>query len=651
MKLNINFAIAIVFLVAIVIYFGTVTPSVTFTDSGELAGACSSLGIAHPTGYPLFTILGYLWTLLPLPLSNVYKLNLLASLWTALSAVVFFTWIRDISMHLCREIMREQINKKKKIKPEYVSLFSDEDLINKLSLVLAITYAFALTIWAQAVAIEVYSLQLLIFNLLIFLLVRSYINISNNFYLLATAFIFGLGFANHMTTVLLVPGGILLFYNIFRERRTNQSSSSAKSENPAQRKQLSFSSLISYMSALFISGLALYIYMPLRSAALPAFNWGWVHRSFDKFIYHVQGKQYQGWMFSDIEAFFANIGEFIQDLPFQFGIVGLILVCTGFFMVHKTNMRAVYIFFAVNFLACIIYASNYSIHDIEAYYALAIISLFPFAIVASADLLKRNKNLIYALLLIPILNFALNLKSNDKSGDVLVHEYTTTLVNGLGKDAIVISAQWDYWNSAFIYFREVEGMRNDVWWIGKELMRRTWYPMQLQQWHPTIFDDAKNELKAYSEDLERFESGLPPNSYPFIQQNFVALFRKLIESNIDKRPVYITLDILKTEEEMIRGYEVVPEGLAIRLYRPGTVPADVLFAIPNLNRFIESSKVTESSIGHSLVEVASHSVFSLGQFESLYQRFDNAKKAYEYSLKINPNNPDAQKALANLNSR
>jgi tetratricopeptide (TPR) repeat protein len=651
MKLNINFAIAIVFLVAIVVYFGTVTPSVTFTDSGELSEACSTLGISHPTGYPLFTMLGYLWTLLPLPLSNVYKLNLLASIWTALSAVVFFTWIRDLSAHLCREIKREQINKKKKIKPEYVSLLSDEDLVNKLSLVLAITYAFALTIWAQAVAIEVYSLQLLIFNLLIFLLLRSYINISNNFYLLATAFIFGLGFANHMTTVLLVPGGILLFYNIFRERRTNQPSPSVKSEHASRRKQLSFSSLISYMGALFLSGLALYIYLPLRSAALPAFNWGWVHRSFDKFIYHVQGKQYQGWMFSDLEAFFANIGEFIQELPFQFGIVGLILVLAGFFMVHKTNMRAVYVFFAVNVLACIIYASNYSIHDIQAYYALAVISLFPFAIVASADLLKRNKNLVYALLLIPILNFALNLKTNDKSGDYLVHEYTTTLVNGLGKDAIIISAQWDYWNSAFIYFREVEGMRSDVWWIGKELMRRTWYPLQLQRWHPTIFDEAKNELKTYSEDLERFESGLPPNSYPFIQQNFVALFRKIIESNIDKKPVYITLDILKTEEDMIRGYEVVPEGLAIRLYRPGTVPTDVRFEIPDLERFIESSNVTKSSIGHSLVEVVSHSVFSLGQFESLYQRMDNAKKAYEYALKINPNNPDAQKALVNLNSR
>ncbi len=649
MKLNYNFAVAIVFLVAIVVYFGTVTPSVTFTDSGELAGACSTLGISHPTGYPLFTMLGYLWTLLPLPMSNVYKLNLLASIWTALSAVVFFAWIRDLSTHLCREIKREQINKKKKIKPEYVSLLPDEDLINKLSAVLAISYAFALTIWAQAVAIEVYSLQLLIFNLLIFLLLRSYINVSGNFYLLATAFMFGLGFANHMTTVLLVPGGILLFYNIVKVRKTHLSS--AKSEKVTQQKQLSFSSLIAYMGALFISGLALYIYMPLRSAALPTFNWGWVHRSFDKFIYHTQGKQYQGWMFSDLDAFFVNLGEFIQDLPFQFGIVGLILVVMGFFMVHKTNMRAVYVFFAVNVLACIIYASNYSIHDIEAYYALAIISLFPFAIVASADLLKRNRNLVYALLLIPILNIALYLKTNDKSGDVLVHEYTTTLINGLDKDAIIISAQWDYWNSAFIYFREIEGMRTDVWWIGKELMRRTWYPLQLQQWHPTIFDATENELTSYSDDLELFESGLPPNAYPFIQQNFVGLFRKIIESNIDKRPVYITLDILKTEEDMIRGYEVVPEGLAIRLYRPGTIPKDIQFELPDLNRFIESSKVTKGSIGHSLVEVVSHSVFSLGQFESLYQRMDNAKKAYEYALKINPNNPDAQKALANLNSR
>ncbi len=30
---------------------------VGWVDSGELAAACSSLGVAHPTGYPIYTLL------------------------------------------------------------------------------------------------------------------------------------------------------------------------------------------------------------------------------------------------------------------------------------------------------------------------------------------------------------------------------------------------------------------------------------------------------------------------------------------------------------------------------------------------------------------------------------------------------------------
>ncbi|MCK4656993.1 MAG: DUF2723 domain-containing protein, partial [candidate division Zixibacteria bacterium] len=36
---------------------------VGFVDSGELAVACFSLGIAHPTGYSLYTLLGRVFTL------------------------------------------------------------------------------------------------------------------------------------------------------------------------------------------------------------------------------------------------------------------------------------------------------------------------------------------------------------------------------------------------------------------------------------------------------------------------------------------------------------------------------------------------------------------------------------------------------------
>ena len=42
---------------AFIIYLFTLAPSVVQIDSGELAALQITLGIAHPTGYPLFTII------------------------------------------------------------------------------------------------------------------------------------------------------------------------------------------------------------------------------------------------------------------------------------------------------------------------------------------------------------------------------------------------------------------------------------------------------------------------------------------------------------------------------------------------------------------------------------------------------------------
>ena len=48
-------------LIAFVVYMLTVSRSVTAFDCGELAAVQATLGIAHPPGYPLFTLLGYLF--------------------------------------------------------------------------------------------------------------------------------------------------------------------------------------------------------------------------------------------------------------------------------------------------------------------------------------------------------------------------------------------------------------------------------------------------------------------------------------------------------------------------------------------------------------------------------------------------------------
>ena len=53
----------VVGLLVFLLYLATTCPTVYFGDSGELIAAADSLGVAHPPGYPLYTLLGRLMLL------------------------------------------------------------------------------------------------------------------------------------------------------------------------------------------------------------------------------------------------------------------------------------------------------------------------------------------------------------------------------------------------------------------------------------------------------------------------------------------------------------------------------------------------------------------------------------------------------------
>src|SRR5262252_4464500 len=145
--------------IALLVYCLTANPSVTFTDSGELAAVASTLGIAHPTGYPLFTLLGHLWTKLPLPLSPVRKLNLFAALCTALSVFLFYR----IMLELLQRVSSGDAATSERQRQRHSWIAAGT----------ALSYTFARTVWEQATSIEVYSLHLLMLQASILLFLRA----------------------------------------------------------------------------------------------------------------------------------------------------------------------------------------------------------------------------------------------------------------------------------------------------------------------------------------------------------------------------------------------------------------------------------------------------------------------------------------------
>ena len=86
---------ALVFLVALLVYFWTLAPTVTLVDSGELIVAARFLGVAHPPGFPLYVMLAHLASLFPI--GNVAeRINFASALFAALACAMLTLVVAEL---------------------------------------------------------------------------------------------------------------------------------------------------------------------------------------------------------------------------------------------------------------------------------------------------------------------------------------------------------------------------------------------------------------------------------------------------------------------------------------------------------------------------------------------------------------------------
>src|SRR5438477_7796207 len=90
---------AILTAVWLVIYLITVSPSVNFIDSGELITALHEPGVAHPPGYPLYTLMGYVVSNV-LPGEIAWRVNVISAFWGAAAVGTFFVLLVAIVNYL-----------------------------------------------------------------------------------------------------------------------------------------------------------------------------------------------------------------------------------------------------------------------------------------------------------------------------------------------------------------------------------------------------------------------------------------------------------------------------------------------------------------------------------------------------------------------
>lgn len=594
--------------IAFVIYLQTLAPSVDFIDAGELATVCTTLGIAHPTGYPLFTLVGWVFAHLPIGSTVIYRLNIMAAFFTALGAGVVVLLAYELFSFWVPERQKRPAGQKNKGKTksskekrsvvarsprpikEVPAQVTEEGLANRpLQLAAAaatgLAMAFSATWWAQSCSIEVYPLHLFLLPLVLVFFLRmlrreEVDKVGGDGRLFAL--ILGLSFTNHMTTILLAPACLYMFFARYRFSK------------------LSWRRILR-LAPFFILGLLIYLYLPIRSAMYPLMDWGHP-TTIGAFLRHVSAKQFQIWMYTGTGAAGKQWTYFWSRIPKEFTIVGLVFALLGIWKMYMSagvRRTHILIFTLLLFFGCLLYSINYDIHDIDSYFLLAFlamalwigagvemvakfisssgkqaISVTPQELFTSSSFLKKESVILALALLLGIIEIGANYSDNNESGNYMVEDYTKNVLENLPPNAIIFSTQWDFFVSGAFYYQLVERVRPDVLVIDKAMLRdRPWYYAELEKRAPGVFARVKPEEEAFLQYLNAFVE-----DKPFDQAAIAPAYQQftsaLVERNMD-RPIFVTQEMVEQPDELFAPkMKPVPAGIAYRL-----VPRDTMFDV------------------------------------------------------------------------
>ncbi len=344
----------------VLIYGLTLGRTVGAADVFEFQVVVPQLGIVHPTGYPLYLLLGKLWTVL-IPGGEVaWRLNVGTAVYALLAIAALFAL-----MELVLRSVRDD---------KWASGY-----LKDTAVVVAL-FAFALspTFWSQAIEAEIYSLHNFFVALILGLVVWKFLDdheLSNHrehrdffeknsalsapsavnswrkrlplspFILLA--FLLGLGLTNHLTTVILAPAvGLAWLFHLWDSR-------------PAVTQ---IGQQLGKMLLAFLAPLTLYVYLPLRWQAVNNEPMG-----FGRFVGWVTGSQFQDalqlWAWLVDPTRYEVVGRlFVAEWAWW----GLLLAGLGFGFILWRNWR-VGLVLGVTWLGYTFYALNYYVPDLNVF--------------------------------------------------------------------------------------------------------------------------------------------------------------------------------------------------------------------------------------------------------------------------------------------
>jgi|GEM_PF-1721236 len=158
---------------ALLVYGITCCRTVFIGDSGELSLILDTGGIAHPPGYPLYTIVGFLWLKLLWFLTPAFAANLFSAAATAAAAaVLYFLLARTTEEGTASPWINAGV---------------------------ALSFAFSRPLWGSATNAEVYGLSALLYVAALLFVVRYYQE-NRPAALISAAFFCGLTLTHHFSS-------------------------------------------------------------------------------------------------------------------------------------------------------------------------------------------------------------------------------------------------------------------------------------------------------------------------------------------------------------------------------------------------------------------------------------------------------------------
>ena len=394
-----------VVLLALLLYMATLLPGIGSQDTPEFQRVAPTLGIAHPTGYPLYIILGWLWTHLPLGGTPAWKMNLLSAVLAALAIGLLYSCSRKLG---CNRIVAAAA---------------------------ALSLATSYTFWSQATITEVYTLATLLQVLLIFATLRWR---DGQAPLWQVGLALGLGLAHHRMIVLVLPG-LALFVLLTRP--------------PTLRE-------IPPAAAALIAPCLLYLYLPLRAPA-------WVNRW--QFLWdYATARSWAGTLLSFDRLrqegtvrllFLAQHFIWPQFLP-----LGLVIALLGVLYLIRHD-RATTALLLATYSCVFVFCSAYYVNDVEVFLIPAHVVAALLIGAGSTAIVKRlPRPLSLAAVCVfglPILLLSRNIATirgnNSDNPELIVREI---MAQPLPPQSVVV-ADWSYFEG-LRYLQDVEQQRQDL---------------------------------------------------------------------------------------------------------------------------------------------------------------------------------------------